>query len=110
VAATTLVNGGAAAAFSVVLSAAGEHPAAELSGDLPDGGAVGAALPDSSRPVPHPGRPRRLWVCVVPIHARVVPGSWTSVFPRQVGTSRLTLEAFTVGTLPAIVVFSTLGY
>jgi len=62
--------------------------------------------------------------CAVLIYAWVLLGSWLSVFPGTIepvlgitydfggtwGVSRFTFEAFTLGTLLAIVVFCTLGY
>ena len=91
---------------------------------LVHGSTAATALADSAPPVPHPGRPRRAVGLRGADLRRVVLGSWVSVFPGTLegllgikydftgtwGASRLTFEAFTLGTLPAIVVFCTLGY
>jgi len=80
--------------------------------------------PTLPRPYRIPGGRAGLWVCAVLIYAWVLLGSWLSVFPGTIepvlgikydfagtwGVSRLTFEAFTLGTLLAIVVFCTLGY
>jgi glutamate:GABA antiporter len=124
VAATTLVHGSTAAVFTVVLSIAVSTLLLSYLVIFPSIVRLRRLYPTLPRPYRIPGGRAGLWVCAVLIYAWVLLGSWLSVFPGTIepvlgikydfggtwGVSRLTFEAFTLGTLLAIVVFCTLGY
>jgi len=124
VAATTLVHGSTAAVFTVVLSIAVSTLLLSYLVIFPTIVRLRRLYPTLPRPYRIPGGRAGLWVCAVLIYAWVLLGSWLSVFPGTIepvlgikydfggawGVSRLTFEAFTLGTLLAILVFCTLGY
>ena len=124
VAATTLVHGSAAAVFTVVLSIAVSTLLLSYLVIFPTIVRLRRRYPALPRPYRIPGGRAGLWICALLIYAWVLLGSWLSVFPGTIepvlgikydfagtwGVSRLTFEAFTLGTLLAIVVFCTLGY
>lgn len=123
VAATTLVPGSTAAAFSVVLSVAVSTLPLGTLVIFPTVVRLRLRCPTPPA-VPHPGRPRRAVglpsTDLRPGGARPVgvglsrdAGGLLGIkydFTGTWGASRLTFEAFTVGTLPAIVVSCALGY
>jgi amino acid transporter len=124
VAATVLVHGSAAAVFTVVLSIAVSTLLLSYLVIFPTVVRLRSRFPAVKRPYRIAGGRTGLWVCTTLIYAWVVLGSWVSVFPGTIesvlgiqysftstwGVSRLTFEAFTVGTLLAITAFCTIGY
>lgn len=124
VAATVLVHGSSAAVFTVVLSIAVSTLLLSYLVIFPAVVRLRRRYPALDRPYRVPGGRAGLWACAVVIYAWVVLGSWVSVFPGTLesalgirydfvaawGVSRLTFEAFTVGTLLAVVVFCAAGY
>jgi amino acid transporter len=124
VTATVLVHGSTAAVFTVVLSIAVSTLLLSYLVIFPAVVRLRRRYPALDRPYRIPGGRAGLWACAVLIYAWVALGSWISVFPGTIesalgihydfadtwGVSRLTFEAFTVGTLLVIVAFCALGY
>jgi len=124
IAATLLVHGSSAAVFTVVLSIAVSTLLLSYLVIFPTVVRLRRRYPALDRPYRIPGGRAGLWASAVLIYAWVALGSWISVFPGTIesllgiqydfaatwGVSRLTFEAFTVGTLLAIVAFCTAGY
>ncbi|GAA4477816.1 APC family permease [Microbacterium panaciterrae] len=124
VAATLLLNGSAAAAFTVVLTVAISTLLLSYLLIFPTVIVLRRKYPDVPRPFRVPGGRIGLWICTVVIYAWVVLGSWVAVFPGTLeavfgikydfadvwGVDRGTFETFTIGTLVVIAVLALVGY
>jgi len=124
VAATLLLNGSAAAAFTVVLTVAISTLLLSYLVIFPTVIALRKKYPDAHRPFRVPGGKAGLWICTVVIYAWVLLGSWVAVFPGTLegllgvpydfqdiwGVDRGTFETFTIGTLVVIGLLAVVGY
>jgi len=124
VAATLLLNGSAAAAFTVVLTVAISTLLLSYLVIFPTVIALRKKYPDVHRPFRVPGGKGGLWICTVVIYAWVLLGSWVAVFPGTLegllgvpydfqdiwGVDRGTFETFTIGTLVVIGLLAVVGY
>jgi glutamate:GABA antiporter len=123
-AATTLVNGSAAAVFTVVLTIAISTLLLSYLVIFPTVVRLRSRFPQTVRPYRVPGGKAGLWACAALIYAWVLVGSWLTVFPGSLeslfgmkydfaatwGVSAATFETFTLGTLLVIAVACVLGY
>jgi len=124
VAATLLLNGSAAAAFTVVLTVAISTLLLSYLVIFPTVIALRKKYPDVHRPFRVPGGKAGLWICTIVIYAWVLLGSWVAVFPGTLegllgvpydfqdvwGVDRGTFETFTIGTLVVIGLLAVVGY
>ncbi|WP_251438484.1 APC family permease [Microbacterium sp. USTB-Y] len=124
IAATVLLSGSAAAAFTVVLTVAISTLLLSYLVIFPTVIALRRKHPDVPRPFRVPGGTAGLWICTVVIYAWVVLGSWVAVFPGTLealfgvdydfhdvwGVDRLTFEGFTISTLVVIALLALVGY
>jgi amino acid transporter len=124
VAATSLVQGSDAAVFSVVLSIAVDTLLLSYLLIFPAALRLRTRYPSVHRPYRVPGGRPGLWACTVLIYVWVALGSWIAVFPGTLesvlgidyqfadtwGVSRVTFEAFTIGTLATVALCCLAGY
>ena len=124
VAATLLLNGSAAAVFTVVLTVAISTLLLSYLIIFPTVIVLRRKYPDVARPFRIPGGTAGLWICTVVIYLWVLLGSWVAVFPGTLegllgvkydfadiwGVDRGVFELFTVGTLIVITVLAVVAY
>ncbi|MCG7205074.1 APC family permease [Streptomyces arenae] len=122
-AAMQLADGDAGAVFAVVLTVAVTTLLLSYLVIIPALVALRIRRPDITRPYQVPFGNRGFMVCAVLVYAWILTGSWSALFPGVLeglvgidysfqdtwGVSRLSFEAFTLGTVCVLLLIGTIG-